>query len=50
MAPMAVRVWRKDLQPHFRMIDECIAARVERAAALLAVWLEDGLIVRLKNS
>lgn len=74
-APMAVRVWRKDLQPHFRMIDvvetEALAAMVqgfsfaevcarlnqdgveepvERAAALLAVWLQDGLIVGLTRA
>lgn len=74
-AAMAVRVWRKDLQPHFRMIDmvearalaemiegrsfaeicqrlgdDCIAGPVERAAALLAVWLEDDLIVGLTNA
>lgn len=74
-APMAVRVWRKDLQPHFRTIDaveatalaemvqgrsfaevcerlthERIEEPVERAAALLAVWLQDGLIVGLTNA
>lgn len=74
-APMAVRVWRKDLQPHFRTIDaveakalaEMVQGRsfaevcerlthervdepVERAAALLAVWLQDGLIVGLMNA
>lgn len=73
-APMAVRVWRKDLQPHFRTIDaveatalaemvqgrsfaeicerlthERIEEPVERAGALLAVWLQDGLIVGLTN-
>ncbi len=68
--PMAVRVWRKGLQPHFRSIDPVEAAAleqliqgatfaalceditrsgdpepVERAAALLTVWLQDELIV-----
>lgn len=67
---LSVRVWRKGLQPHFRMIaaDEALALRqlmhgvtfadlcarlppfddvdpVERAAAMLAVWLQDELIV-----
>lgn len=73
--PMAVRVWRKDLQPHFRMVNaveakalaemvqgrsfaevcerlthERIEDPVERAAALLAVWLQDGLIVGLTHA
>ncbi len=73
-APMAVRVWRKGLQPHFRMIDviEAGALRdlvqgrsfaevcdrltrdgvdepVDRAAALLAVWFHDELVVGLTN-
>lgn len=68
--PLAIRVWRKGLQPHFRSIslDEASALErllggatfaalcedisrsgepepVERAATLLAVWLEDELIV-----
>lgn len=68
--PLAVRVWRKGLQPHFRMIEveekdalfqltggasfsslcEALARSagddpVERAARLLAVWLQDQLIV-----
>ena len=66
---LSVRVWRKGLQPHFRMIaqDEALALEqltqgltfaelcarlppvddldpVERAGAMLAVWLQDGLI------
>ena len=66
----AVRVWRKGLQPHFRMIDadearglndlmsgetfaglcaemsgQGTADPVEQAAAMLAVWLQDELIV-----
>ena len=73
--PMAVRVWRKDLQPQFRTMEaveatalaELVQGRsfaqvcerlthqrvedpVERAAALLALWLQDGLIVGLKNA
>jgi len=68
--PMSLRVWRKGLQPHFRMIPaeegaalkviaagQTFAALCEdlgrdgsrdapvRAGRLLAVWLEDGLIV-----
>lgn len=67
---LSIRVWRKGLQPHFRMIarDEALALEqlmdglafaelcarlpllddgdpVERAGAMLAVWLQDGLIV-----
>lgn len=69
---LSVRIWRKGLQPHFRMIEADEArslahlmtgatfarlcadlARsgsgdpVERAAAMLAVWLQDDLIVRV---
>ncbi len=71
---LSIRVWRKGLQPHFRMIeaDEALAltelmqgltfaelcARlpqrdgtdpVEQAAALLAVWLQDELIVGVET-
>ena len=74
-SPLAVRVWRKDLQPHFRTIDLVEAgalaqlsqgrrfadvcerlgqdpfdAPVERAALMLATWLQDGLIVGLRNA
>ena len=70
---LSVRVWRKGLQPHFRMIaqDEAIALEqlmhgltfaelcarlppvagvdpVERAGGMLAVWLQDALIVSLE--
>lgn len=73
-AGLSIRVWRKDLQPHFRMIgrDEALAlgqlmdglafaelcARltplddvdpVERVATMLAVWLQDGLIVDIRR-
>lgn len=70
--PMALRVWRKGLQPHFRTIPdgeeaalvrlgrgETFAAVCEdlardgddaplRAAALLAGWLEDALVVGIE--
>lgn len=70
--PMTLRVWRKDLQPHFRMVPfeegaaltaiaqgrtfaslcEDLASNgsddaPDRAGRLLAVWLEDRLIVDL---
>lgn len=73
-AGLSVRVWRKGLQPHFRMIavEEAraleqlmqgltfaeLCARllaadgvepVERAGAMLAVWLQDELIVSLED-
>ena len=73
-AGLSVRVWRKGLQPHFRMIaveeDRALeqlmqgltfaelCARlpaadgvepVERAGAMLAVWLQDELIVSLED-
>lgn len=69
---MSLRVWRKGLQPHFRMIPieegaalwaiaggrsfaalcedlagDGAADAPDRAARLLAVWLEDELIVDL---
>ena len=72
--PMTIRVWRKELQPHFRMIEPAEAGAltalsegerfsllcerlaldrapdpVERAAAMLAIWLEDGLIIGLRG-
>jgi hypothetical protein len=72
---MALRVWRKELSPHFRVVDSieqqallmachgasfaaicsAIAARIEPsrapevAGALLAAWLEDGLITTVQN-
>ena len=74
-APMALRVWRKDLSPHFRAVDSiehqallmasagasfaaicsAIAGRMEpakapeAAGALLAAWLQDGLIIAVEN-
>ena len=74
-APMALRVWRKDLSPHFRAVDSIeqqallmacdgasfpaicsvIAAGMEPAkapevaGALLASWLQDGLIIAVEN-
>ncbi len=73
-AGAAVRVWRKGLQPHFRMIDADEARglndlmtggtfaglcaelsaqgtedAVERAGAMLAVWLQDELIVGIEG-
>jgi hypothetical protein len=74
-APMALRVWRKEFSPHFRVVDSieqqallmacdgasfaamcsAIAARIEPsrapevAGAVLAVWLQDGLITTVEN-
>ena len=74
-APMALRVWRKELSPHFRAVDSieqqalsmacdgasfaaicsAIAARMvssrasEVAGALLASWLQDGLIIAVES-
>ncbi len=74
-APTALRVWRKDLSPHFRAVDAieqhvllmacdgasfaaictAIADRTEPArapeiaGALLAGWLQDGLIIAVEN-
>jgi hypothetical protein len=71
---MALRVWRRDLSPHFRAIDlieqqallmachgasfaaicSAIAPRMESsrapevAGALLAGWLQDGLIIAVE--
>jgi hypothetical protein len=73
--PMALRVWRKDLSPHFRAVDSieqqalsmacdgasfaaicsAIAVRMvssrapEVAGALLAGWLQDGLIIAVES-
>jgi hypothetical protein len=74
-APLALRVWRKDLSSHFRAVDSIeqqallmacegasfaaicsvIAATMEPAkapevaGALLAGWLQDGLIIGVEN-
>ena len=74
-APTALRVWRKELSPHFRAVDSieqhvllmacdgasfaaictAIADRTdparapEVAGALLASWLQDGLIIAVEN-
>lgn len=74
-APAALRVWRKEFAPHFRVVDSieqhvllmacggasfeaictAIAERTEPArapqvaGALLAGWLQDGLVIAVEN-
>jgi hypothetical protein len=73
---MALRVWRRELNPEFRSINEVerevlalvtggarfarvcevlgegehVGDAIERAAALLACWLKDGLLVAVEQS